>query len=684
MSSTQEAAATFNDATPASPETPIDEQETPSGDLIFSEGQLVLADNVIVQTHFVQLKEAPVFQWPQDLPVLVKGCPAEHAIENGARLRLSKPEVFRYDDGTRIGDPFEGVTQREERRVDRVAVDDPDDSKRARQRSAEHNALAAAIGSKRHQTTTGTRTETSTTNRDTHTYGKNGWILCASLRPPDETGLQQSRDSLDPQYDHVTTIQNPTDFARELAGMVASQLGPRGGPMTFTHGFSKQKTTHPSQSVFHGPVAYVDDPYAYVASAANPLETMLRSAFFKHTRFRHQREYRFVVWCENEPDDLIVYLAVSQGMRDSLAIADEQPPSSQLDDDDPQGAACVSAHIEEAVEGLSPPLHDEAQPSSQEQPATGVGSRDESDRPDGHDHDGTAVPIPIAVAMRMAQLPPRLRQIVLDADDNPQAAAAAFHATSPLESLLATFVDPVSNVEWRDGGLMITLNMPPGSDKEGQLALGAHGTGQYRFGNADEFTEVRCVRGWMLVDALVTDLEQQGLIRWSQIPDEGVMIRLSEPGPASEPRVSSKYSAEIHRTTTTALDTVDGADIDRINAQEPRSADDARISKVVIDGGPGHIVKLHGTRDGLLGVATQRTNVDSVTITVETINPDASVEVNAPDARPEAGGHEVALPEGEDTSIRITATAPDGVSTSHLKIVLKRSSLPGEKGGECE
>ena len=117
MSSTQEAAATFNDATPASPETPIDEQETPSGDLIFSEGQLVLADNVIVQTHFVQLKEAPVFQWPQDLPVLVKGCPAEHAIENGARLRLSKPEVFRYDDGTRIGDPFEGVTQREERRV---------------------------------------------------------------------------------------------------------------------------------------------------------------------------------------------------------------------------------------------------------------------------------------------------------------------------------------------------------------------------------------------------------------------------------------------------------------------------------------------------------------------------------------------------------------------------------------
>ena len=184
MSSTQQAAATFKGATPASPETPIDEPETHSDDLIYNEGRLVLADGVTVLTYFVQLKEAPVFRWPQDMPVLIRGCRAEHAIENGARLQLKKPEVLRYDDGTLIGDPFEGVTQHEERRVDQVAVDDPDDSKRARQRSAEHNALAAAIGSKRHQTTTGTRTETSTTNRDTHTYGKNRWILCASLRPP--------------------------------------------------------------------------------------------------------------------------------------------------------------------------------------------------------------------------------------------------------------------------------------------------------------------------------------------------------------------------------------------------------------------------------------------------------------------------------------------------------------------
>ena len=119
--------------------------------------------------------------------------------------------------------------------------------------------------------------------------------------------------------------------------------------------------------------------------------------------------------------------------------------------------------------------------------------------------------------------------------------------------------------------------------------------------------------------------------------------------------------------------------MDRINAQEPRSPDDARISKAVIDGGPGHIVKLHGIRDGLSGVITQRAKVDSVTIAVETINPDATIELDPPDAYSEADGHRVALPEGKDTSIRITASSPDGTSKSQLDNVLKRSPKSDEE-----
>ena len=216
-------------------QTPNNVQGDKPGDLIFNEGQLVLADGVIVQTFFVLLKEATVFEWPQHSPVLIKGCRPEHAIENGAGLRLSKPEALRYDDGTLIGDPHEGVTQHEERQINHEAVDDPDDMERAGEQDAEHNALAAAIGSTHRTTTTGTRTETATTHRNTHTYGKNGWILCTSLRPSNEMEQQRWRDSLDPEYDHVTTIQNPRDFARDLARMAAEQIGPAGGSVTFTH-----------------------------------------------------------------------------------------------------------------------------------------------------------------------------------------------------------------------------------------------------------------------------------------------------------------------------------------------------------------------------------------------------------------------------------------------------------------
>ena len=663
------------DSAESGQETAPADREIGRGDLIYGEGQLVLADGVIVQTHFVQLEEAPLFEWPQDSPVLIRGGRTKHAIENGARLRLSKPEAFRRDDGTLISDRSEGVTQRGERHVDEVAIDAPGDMKLAQQRDAEHNALAAAIGSRSRATTTGTRTETTTANRETRTHGKNGWILCASVRPAEEAGMKAWRESLNPEYDHVTTINSPRDFARALAKMVASQLGPLGAEVTYTHPMSKQRTMHPIQTVLHGPVAYVDDPYTYVEDATNPFEVMLRAVFFKHTRFRDQREYRFVVLTEAEPEERTIDIKVSPDMLDTLAIPDEQSTGSPLSDDDDASLA-TSVLAEKEHQGERPPTrrNDPARLCPQKEPATDPDRHDEADPLHPHGQDGgIAVPTPIVVAVQTAQGLGRLRHLVLEADNDPQVASAAFYAVWPLEALLATFVDPISNLEWRDGGFIITLNMPPGSDKEGQLALGTHGTGQYRIGTSDDFTEVRCDQGWMLVQELVNDLEQQGLIPWSQMPEKGLLIRPSEPESGSEPQVWSNYSAEIARTTTTSLDTVDEAEIDRINAQEPRSPDDARISKVVIDGGPGHVVKLRGIRDGLSGVITQRAEVDSVTIAVETINPHATTEIDPPDADSEASGHQVALPECKDTSIRITASSPDGTTTSHLDIVLKRS-----------
>ena len=256
------------------------------------------------------------------------------------------------------------MTQREERHVDEVAVNAPGDMKRAQQRNAEHNALAAAIGSSSRMTTTGTRTETATTSRKTRTHGKNGWILCTSVRPSEEAGMKAWHESLNPEYHHVTTIKGPSDFARALAKMVASQLGPLGAEVPYTHPLSKQRTMHPSQTVFHGPVAYVDDPYTYVEAATNPFELMLRSVFFKHARFRDQREYRFVVWTEAEPAELTIDLEVSPDMLAALQPAAVVPPRNvQVHHDRRQAKPVAVTHLDPLDQ---PDLPREATPTNKE------------------------------------------------------------------------------------------------------------------------------------------------------------------------------------------------------------------------------------------------------------------------------------------------------------------------------
>ena len=58
----------------------------------------------------------------------------------------------------------------------------------ARQRDVEHNALAAAIGSSRRQTTTGTRTE-ATTTKSQYPYARKERLDPMYIRPAFRNGL---------------------------------------------------------------------------------------------------------------------------------------------------------------------------------------------------------------------------------------------------------------------------------------------------------------------------------------------------------------------------------------------------------------------------------------------------------------------------------------------------------------
>ena len=642
--------------------------EGQSGDLIFSEGQLVVADGVIVQTHFVQLKEAPLFEWPQDSPVLIRGGRTEHAIENGARLRLSKPEAFRQDDGTLISDTGEGVAQREERHVNRVAVNAPGDVKRAQQQDAEHNALAAAIGSSYRKATTGTRTEAATTNRKTRTHGKNGWILCTSVRPSEEADMKAWHESLNPEYHHVTTIQSPRDFARALAKMVASQLGPLGSDVTYTHPLSKQRTIHPSQTVFHGPVAYVADPYTYVADAANPFEMMLRSVFFKHARFRDQREYRFVVWTETEPEELTIDLEVSPDMLAALQPnAVIQPRSVQVHHDRREVKPVAVTHV--APSDQPDPLR-EVTPTNDEPQGRPDAVNENPEEPMT-----IAMPMPLALLMRHEQARHAFNYMVRDGDTDPSKTAAAFHAERIVVQLLAEFVDPIADVEWANGVMVIEFKAPDNAAWEARLAVGPLGTARCRIAVGHRTTEVSCDRGWMMTETLVEDLKQHGLESWPVADAAGEAVAyVSAPPPGQQkPQERLNHTSTIERTTIEDADGLTDAEVDRINAEVASGDDDARITRIVVTYPSGQHFTLSGVRKGLGGTYSQRATEGSVTLDVSTMHPAATISIDPAKSTPDSGRHRVVLPDGEDTAITVTATSPDGSAQSHVKIVLKRT-----------
>lgn len=274
-----------------------------------------------IQTNLHAGSSPPLLEWPSDVPRIVKGCKADHAIENGAKLRLSKPEQFRFSGETLISDESENIFSSEVSTIHERS-NEPEDMARERRRDAERNRAAELIGSGRRVTTnTVTKTDRNKT-KTTQTHGKNGWMWCAALEPASPQEWEGWHAALDPSYDHITLISSPRAFARALAAMVATQLGPRGDqrakwtqskPVEFI-------TYHPSQWVFHGPVIYVDDPYSYVIGATGAIDSAVRAAFTKHKTYESQREYRFFVWAHEEPDELTVDLEVSHEMLGSLGL----------------------------------------------------------------------------------------------------------------------------------------------------------------------------------------------------------------------------------------------------------------------------------------------------------------------------------------------------------------------------
>ena len=164
-----------------------------------------------------------------------------------------------------------------------------------------------------------TNTDTPDVNREAEsmTFGKSSWIYCTAIETtPEERNVK--REKLSHKYDHESVIRQPGRFAFALGEMFANQQGPRGqrGDSNHPGGI---KSFHNAQLVMHGPVWYTDDVLGFLESRRSEPLYYMYPLFLKHSEYRDQQEYRFVLQCETPIESETLRLNIAGAMRDALA-----------------------------------------------------------------------------------------------------------------------------------------------------------------------------------------------------------------------------------------------------------------------------------------------------------------------------------------------------------------------------
>ena len=407
------------------------------------------AGNLIACTY-VDLRD-PVDRSP--ITTLTKASSKRHAVPGCETMRLSKPSRFldrgeglieRGEDGSASG------TSRETARTE----DRPDRSGRARA-----IARADTAPPERLPATTG----------EVH-YGRNGWIYCACIEPGTPAERTAWRAAMPSGYDAVSPIRRPREFARALGAMAAEQVGPRGRLVLLRNTVDGQMfcTAHRSQTVYHGPVVYPDDPYRRLERASSDLELLLLLVFMKHPAHRAQREYRFAVWTDEEPAEDGVDLKVSPTLLEAMRKGRPEP----------EGSGFVSAGVEEssALEDIGGPgasgmrLYVEALPAFAGLSNPTLAPQPYVVGPLPGDASETTLVYATVKALRAAV-------DGVAAVRRQEAAAAAWHAEPILRFFCSAFGDGIVGVRVsEDGFIVVTAEFSENELVEATIAVGPDGT----------------------------------------------------------------------------------------------------------------------------------------------------------------------------------------------------------------
>ena len=301
-------------------------------------------------------------------------------------------------------------------------------------------------------------------------HSASGWIYCASIEP--ETAEEQAawREAIPSGRDAVSPICRPRAFARALGAMVADQAGPRGRIVLLRNTVEGQAfcTAHKSQTVYHGPVVYLDDPGRRLERATSDLELLLLLVFAKDAAQRVQREYRFAVWAEDEPAEDVLDLDISPALADAVSKPRPEPEGSGLmragadeylavEDAEGNDSTGATARVEFLPAFLAPG-----------NPA--VTPRVHSvETPRGEIHETDTA--------RAALEALRSSVDKSEAQYRKHAAAAAWHAEPIVRFLCATFGGAIASVRVNEEGyIVIAAELPGGNLVAATITVGPDGT----------------------------------------------------------------------------------------------------------------------------------------------------------------------------------------------------------------
>lgn len=440
----------------------------------FNEGHHIDHWGNFISSIYVDLRRPS-----ERLPValLVKGCRREHAIEDGSDVKISNPKSFRDQGENLIRDPGEGYFS--ESRVLYDAINEPNDMERQRQRIEALNRSAELTESGLRFRTTGTHNKRGETT--TLEYAPKGWLFCASIAPTTSEEWEEWQATLDPSYDHVSHIYQARAFARALAGMVAEQMGAQGRVIPVTsslRGFPSQRTHHPSQLIFHGPVVYVDDVFSWLYQARSGDEFFLRAVFTKAMSHQAQREYRFVVASEAQPEHEHRLLRASPALVNAMASGGDSAeapviPVMELAEDDygsPNGMEPNPLGGTKMWLDLGSALREQAKQPD----AVMKASRPGPDSLPADFHTLTATYAGVT-ALRY-KLGDFHEWIGENAEIRNAASAAAWFAERDIRTLCETFGDPIAGISiTEDGFIVVHVALSERPDLDCRLAVAPSG-----------------------------------------------------------------------------------------------------------------------------------------------------------------------------------------------------------------